>query len=333
MIPVDAFTNAAESSLFFLAKTIPFMVIGVIFAELIVALKVVDKIAFVARPITNFAHLRDECGASFMTAFVSAMSANAMLAAFYKDKLIEKKELFIASMMTSFPVIVMHWRPMLPVLIPLLGVVGIIYFGMLTLVGLIKTVLIMIAGRFLLPGRGQSPRKVGRQSQNCKYESGSDKNKTVKRPSLKEAVRISLQTSKPLITRIVAITVPTTFIVFILMGIGVFDTLAYYLSDVSTYFPVPIEGLTIIAAQFGNFIAANTIASNLLAEGMLTGKEVVITLLVADVLSTIMVTVRWLIPYYLGIFGPRIGTEIMVLATTIRTGIMVVVIFALAVLW
>ena len=330
MIPVDVFTSAAASSLFFLARTIPFMVIGVIFAELIVALKFVDKIAFVARPITDFAHLRDECGASFITAFVSAMSANAMLAAFYKDGLIEKRELFIASMMTSFPAIVMHWRPMLPVLVPLLGVVGIIYFGMLTLVGLIKTVLIMIAGRILLE------KKDRRQSQNCKYESESrseDKNKTVKLPSLKETVKISLQTSKPLIKRIVAITIPTTFIVFILMEIGAFDILAYYLSGVSTYFPIPVEGLTIIAAQFGNFIAANTIASNLLTTGVLTGKEVVITLLVADVLATIMVTVRWLIPYYLGIFGPRIGTEIMVIATTIRTGIMLVVIFALAVFY
>lgn len=109
-----------------------------------------DKIAFLARPITNFAHLRDECGASFLTAFASATSANAMPAAFYKDKVIEKKELFIVSMMTSFPAIVTHWRPMLPVLIPLLGIVGIIYSGMLTLVGLIKTMLIMTAGRFLL---------------------------------------------------------------------------------------------------------------------------------------------------------------------------------------
>ena len=142
-----------------------------------------------------------------------------------------------------------------------------------------------------------------------------------------------MQTSTPVIKRIVAITIPTTFIVFILMEIGAFDILAYYLSGVSTYFPIPVEGLTIIAAQFGNFIAANTIASNLLVTGVLTGKEVVITLLVADVLSTIMVTVRWLIPYYLGIFGPRIGTEIMIIATTIRTGIMLVVIFALAVFW
>lgn len=137
----------------------------------------------------------------------------------------------------------------------------------------------------------------------------------------------------PVIKRIVAITIPTTFIVFILMEIGVFDILASYLSGVSSYFPIPGEGIAIIAAQFGNFIAAITIASNLLATGVLTGKEVVITLLVADVLTTIMVTVRWLIPYYLGIFGPRIGTEIMVLATTIRTGIMIVMIFALALFW
>lgn len=202
-MPVDVFTSAAELSLWFLAKTLPFMVIGVIFAELIVALKIVDKIAFVARPITNFAHLRDECGASFLTAFASATSANAMLAAFYKDKIIEKKELFIASMMTAFPAIVTHWRPMLPVLIPLLGIVGIIYFGMLTV--------------------------------NTR---GFDKD---------HAYNDRRQ-------------VPT-------------------------------------------------------------------------VLSTIMVTVRWLIPYYLGIFGPRIGTEIMVLATRIRTGIMIVVIFALALFW
>ncbi len=329
MTPIDVFTSAGELSLWFLAKTLPFMIIGVIFAELIVALKVVDKIAFIARPITNFTHLRDECGASFLTAFVSATSANAMLAAFYKDKLIDKKELFIASMMTSFPAIVMHWRPMLPVLIPLLGIVGIIYFGILTLVGLIKTMLIMIAGRVLLQKKDRS------QSQNGKYRNADEGegNKPEKRPSLKEAVKISLQTSTPVIKRIVAITIPTTFIVFILMEIGVFDTFASYLSGVSTYFPIPLEGLTIIAAQFGNFIAANTIASNLLTTGVLTGKEVVITLLVADVLSTIMVTVRWLIPYYLGIFGPRIGTEIMVLATTIRTGIMIVVIFALALFW
>ena len=133
MIPGDVYSvlvSAAELALHFLSMTVPFMVFGVILAELIVALKFVDKIAVIARPLTNFAHLSDECGTgtSFIAAFVSPTSANSMLAAFYNDKIIKKKELFIASMMTSFPAIVMHWRPMLPILIPLLGVTGIIYY-------------------------------------------------------------------------------------------------------------------------------------------------------------------------------------------------------------
>ena len=37
-------------------------------------------------------NLQDECGASFMTAFISITSADLMLASFYNDKLIEKKK-------------------------------------------------------------------------------------------------------------------------------------------------------------------------------------------------------------------------------------------------
>lgn len=320
MIPGDVYSvlvSAAALSLHFLSMTVPFMVLGVIFAELIVALKFVDNIAFIVRPLTNFAHLSDECGTSFMAAFVSPTSANSMLAAFYKDNIIEKKELFIASMMTSFPAIVMHWRPMLPVLIPLLGVTGIIYFSILMLVGLVKTSLILLAGRFLLVKKSN-------------YGTNRPKEK---RPPLKDAVKLSVHASKGTIKRIVVMTIPITFIVFILLTIGVFDILASHLRSVSAYFPIPPEGLGIIAAQFGSFIAAITVAGNMLSTGVLTGKGIVLTLLVGDVLKSFLTMVRFLTPYYVGIFGPKNGLQIMVLSTTIRTGVMVVVIFVLALLW
>ena len=194
-------TSAAELSFSMPYRTVPFMVIGVVFAEFIVALRVVDKIAYIARPISNFANLRDECGASFMTAFISPTSANSMLASFYNDKLIEKKELFVASMMTSFPAIVMHWRPMLPVLIPLLGMTGLIYFGILMLIGFIKTVLIMLAGRFLLEKRDHKP--VDHLAEG--------------RSSLKEAFKISLRASKHTVKRILCMTIPIFFVVCVLI--------------------------------------------------------------------------------------------------------------------
>jgi hypothetical protein len=90
---------------------------------------------------------------------------------------------------------------------------------------------------------------------------------------------------------------------------------------------------SIIAAQFANFIAAHSTAGTLLSTGVLTSKEVILTLLVGDILSSVMMLMKYMIPYYVGIFGPRIGMQILAIATTIRMGIMLAMIFALALFW
>ncbi len=187
------------------------------------------------------------------------------------------------------------------------------------LVGLIKTSLIMLAGRFLLVKK------------NSNY--GNTNIPKEKRPPLKTAIKMSLQASKGTIKRILMMTIPITFIVFILLTIGVFETLASYLSGIGTYFPIPPEDIGIIAAQFGSFIAGVIVAGNMLSTGVLTGKGIILTLLVEDVLKGFLTMVRFLTPYYVGIFGPKNGLQIMVLSTTIRTGIMLVVIFVLALFW
>lgn len=66
---------------------------------------------------------------------------------------------------------------------------------------------------------------------------------------------------------------------------------------------------------------------------MLTGKGIILTLLVGDVLKSLLTMVRVMTPYYVGIFGPKNGLQIMVLSTTIRTGIKLVLIFVLALFW
>ena len=70
-----------------------------------------------------------------------------------------------------------------------------------------------------------------------------------------------------------------------------------------------------------------------MSTGVLTSKEVILTLLVGDVLSSVMMLMKYMIPYYVGIFGPRIGMQILVIATAIRTVVMLAVIFALALFW
>ena len=103
--------------------------------------------------------------------------------------------------MTSFPAIVMRWRALLPVLIPLLGITRLIYFSTLMLVGFIKTFLIMLAGRFLLEKRDHEP--AYHQAEEC--------------PPLKEAFKISLQASKRTVKRILCMTIPIFFVVCVLI--------------------------------------------------------------------------------------------------------------------
>ena len=131
--------DAIISALKYLLWVVPFIIAGIILAELIMALKFVNKIVWITKPVTRFGHLRKECGVTFLTAFASPAAANAMLMEFYNKKVIDKKELFISSLVNSFPAILMHWKYMLPALVPLLGVTGLIYFGVLMAVGFIKT--------------------------------------------------------------------------------------------------------------------------------------------------------------------------------------------------
>jgi hypothetical protein len=50
---------------------------------------------------------------------------------------------------------------------------------------------------------------------------------------------------------------------------------------------------------------------------VLQGKDVVMALLVATLLSTVP-NLRYLVPYYFGIFGPTIGMQLVIVSTLLR---------------
>jgi hypothetical protein len=300
-----------------LGRVLPFMILGVIAAELIIALGFVNKLSFIARPITRFSHLKHECGVSFLMAFGSPVAANAMLANYREEGLISKKEMFLASMMNSFPVHLTEWRYMLPPLISLLGTIGLVYFLFFILIGIVKTALVMIASRFLLPARPEQKLSL----------------ETKSRPSLKEAFKQSLKSSQRILKRMVIIIIPTMLVISVLIEVGVFDSLASYLSGVSAYLPIPASGLGIIAVMPGHSIAAYTVASNLLAVGEITARGIILSLLIGSVLTGITSMFRYQIPIYVGIFGPKTGTQLVLLSSAIRSVIVIVLVVILAVFW
>ena len=305
-----------------LLRTLPFIILGVIIGEFLITLKIVDKIAILAKPIIGFAHLRKECGVCFLMSFASPVASDAMLADYHAKKLITKKEMFLASLINcSFPGnIAEFFLYSLPVTIPLLGLAGIGYSIIFLLIGLVEAGLLMVVSRLMLEKRHDT------------FEPSTDIERKERIP-LANAFTHSVKASIPTIKRITLIIVPVLFVVCILIEVGVFDALASYLSDISSYFPIPPAGLGIIAVQFVDFVAACAVASPLLSAGDITGKEVIVALLTGNVLASTVMAFRSGMPYLIGIFGFRSGLELTVLSTIIWTSITIFFIIILVMFW
>jgi hypothetical protein len=307
--------NALLLAFQYLLAVIPATITGIILMELLIELGWVQRIGFVTAPFIRFGHLREEVGVSFLVSFGSPTAGNSMVAELNKKGLMNDKETLIASLVTSFPATFIFVRDLTPVLLILLGTTGLVYLGIVVGVGLLRTVISLALGRFLLP-----PKKIAIKQQDIKTKKF--------RGALQSAILSSLVPLRGIIpTMIIA-----AIIVFQLIDVGFFDMLSAYLKDLPVLRSLPAQALPIIAAWFASNIGAYTIAGKLLTDGIMTSKDIVITLLIGRVLSSI-VRLRFTIPYYTGIFSPRLGTQIMLLSIVMQEVLTIIVIAILAVFW
>ena len=292
-----------SKSLVFCYRTIPSIFLGIVLVNILENLGWTKRIGWIAKPFTRLGRLKEASGVSFIVSFGSPSSGNAMLMQLFRDKKIDKKEMYVASLANTFPAALMHWRSMLPVLIPLLGMTGIIYFGTFVFIGFIKTIAVLIVGRFILKGN---------TDQLHVEDPVIIKLKTI------DLLKKSVTQGWPLMRRVIFITIPITILVFWLVDLGVFDWLTLHIQGVTKIFPVPVEGLSIAAAYFGQSVAAYTIAGNMLAAGAISSKDIILALLLGQLLSSVISSFRYSAPYYMGIFGTKMGTELLVYSSLLR---------------
>ncbi|MCP4132220.1 MAG: hypothetical protein GY754_14710 [bacterium] len=276
------------------------------------------KLSRPARPLVRFGHLSEPLSVTFITAFGSPSAASGMLRNLYDSGSIEKRELVIGVLVNAFPVMVMEARFMLPVMISFLGHVGLLIFFILLVFRLVQTLIVLLISRILLEEKTYTGKRGGEETEPLKG---------------KELLRESLRGTVPTLRRIILISVPVSLVTFTLLHYGIFITLSHKIQDLSKVLPVPLEGMSVIAAYFGHYVAGYTVAGNILSENILSVKEITITILTAKVLSSFVFTLRHSIPYYIGIFGSKTGLQIMSLSLTLRNLVTVSGIFVLYYLW
>jgi hypothetical protein len=302
---LEIFFHSLYQALFFTLKQLPYIVVGLFLAEMMVAMQWIEKLAWATKAMMRYAHLDAGCGIPFLIAFVSPMAANSTLLGVYEKKRITSRELFFALLVNSFPNALVHWRWWLPAIYSVLGLVGLIYFALILTGETIRMLVFLTISRFTLP----------------RPETNTITNRDSKQKPVKAVLGISAEKTCKMVLRILKIFFPVTLCIFFLNGWGFFNLLAEALKGMARFFPIPVESLPIIAAQFGNSLVAFAIAGNLLNQQIISAKDVILTLFVGRIFAAVMIALRMQLPAVAGVFGRKIGLRIVVARVSSAAGI------------
>jgi len=287
----------------YIVTTIPVFILSIFVMSMLTFSGYIYRVSWIARPLMKFGHLHESLGITFITAFGSPSAASGMLRSLHENGLITKKEVIIAVLSNAFPVMIMESRTLLPVMISFLGETGFVIFGILLSARFVQTLTALSIGRFMFP----------------KSDKIIEKSMMVKeRLTGLLLIKKCLLETYTLMKKIIKVTIPVTILTYTLIELGVFNYISLKIQFMALWFKIPVEGLSIVAAYFGNYTAAYTIAGSLLNHGTLSPEEIIITILTAKVLASIFFAVRHSTPYYIGIFGSGLGVKITILNTLFR---------------
>ena len=289
-----------------LLRLVLFISVGLMVGNFIEALNWTRGAARLAAPLVRVGNLSDTAGASFSMAFFSGIAANTMLAEAHDQGTLNKKELVLANLFNTLPTYFLHLPTVFFLTAPLIKGAAFIYVGLTLLAAVLRTVCILILGRFML-----TPRSSGNLADLL-----TDR----KRLNWREALAKAWQRFRKRIKKILVYTVPIYTLVFLMNRWGIFVWLEHLLTNHLTVLSWldPRSFGIIVAHVAAEFSAGLAVAAALIQGGTLDYRQVVLALLVGNVLAAPARIFRHQFPYYAGIFTPRLAMEMIFYSQTFR---------------
>ncbi|KAF1077020.1 hypothetical protein [Halodesulfovibrio sp. MK-HDV] len=260
----------------------------------------------ISAPLVRMAHLQDVSGAAFTMAFFSSITANTYLAEQYEQGKIVRKELYFSNLLNSTPVLFLHLPSLFFLAVPFLGQAAFWYVGVVVSAALFRTLVTVIAGRFVLP-----PTPEG--CVTCELDDNAPK-------GTQEVIQRVISLFIRRIRRVLLVTIPVYTVVFVLNRLGVFQVLNDVVGGNNGLLPFikPEAAGVLILSLAAEMTASMAAAGALLTEGTIQAKDVVLALLAGNILSSPMRAIRHQIPIYMGIFPSRIAFWLVVCNQSIR---------------
>lgn len=289
-----------------------FITLGLFIANFIESLNWTHRLAVIARPLIRIGRLSAVTGASFSLAFFSGVSANTMLAEAFDKGQMTRKELILANLFNSLPRFFLHLPTVFFLTAPLIKMGAVLYVGLTFSAAMLQTILVVLAGRLLLPANDGSC--VTAPPQHSKI-------------GWREACQKSIRRLKKRIVKIMSFMIPVYLLFFLFNRYGLFTAVEEFIAEKAWFLSwLNPQSLGIVVLHVtAEFSAGLAAASALLAANSLTLKEVVLALLVGNILSTPIRAIRHQLPYYTGIYSPKLALQLVGISQTARASCVILV--------
>ena len=286
-----------------------FISVGLFIGQIIEAMDWTHRLTNLIRPLMRWGRMTDQMGAAFMAAFFSGTTALAMLRSFHDEGRLSDRDLALAILLNTFPTYFLHLPTTAFIILPLVGKAGGIYLLLTFFAALLRLLVILVLNRLVQPVLRAEP--VGRE--------GTGK-------SVREVLRATGRKFRSRLGNILMITLPVYLIIAVISEWGFFDLLKQSLAGGMISRVVPLEAVSVIVFSLvAEFTSGYAAAGALLKAGSLTTHQAVMALLLGNVIASPLRAIRHQMPYYLGIFRPRVGALLLLGSQAVRVTSLAVV--------
>ncbi len=303
-----------------LLRILIFIFAGVFSGNLLEYTGVIGRLTFLGKFLIRLSGLPADCLQPVLLSFVSVAAANGALKNLMDRKKITKIQLIFTTIINNFVRTTIQLNRVAIGIIALLGWVGAAFILIRFFVAFIY---VFFASLF-------SKRYALKSVKDWQWSEKST-HPSFQREAIPSIIGKSLLKTRNVMSGIVIFLIPIYWGVYYLNVSGIFERMNRSLpASLGALFPS--DSLPIIAAQFNHVLSASSIAATMVGAGEISGIMALVSLLIGSILVAPVRILKHSLPGYLGVYSPLLGTKILLLNTTVKaliTLIIIVIIYLL----
>lgn len=280
------------------AKLALWISFGVLLGVALEVIGLVRRLGAISRPLVRLLRLPPIAASAFVTSFVSPKSGNAMLSGAFANEEISRRSLVLSAAANSFPSTLMHLKVSGPLLIAMLGAIGMAYVAFVTAGGCAVLATVILISRLWRGDAETAEREVTSSTPG---------------PGLAGAWKRAWSRWRKLLPKVLLVSLPLYAAIAWLNDAGLFRRwsrmLPGGLEDL-----LPPESMVILASHMAGATRAATVAREFLESEALSPLAVLLTLMTGYALTLPVRVLRRTLPSTLSLFPG--GNGFLIIAVT-----------------